>query len=442
MITKGEQRMAFGKDFLWGAATASAQIEGGHDADGRTPSIWDVSPLGKIKGDVNCHVSCDHYNRWRDDIKLMKKIGLKSYRFSVSWSRVIPEQGKVNEKGLAFYSDLVDELIENGIEPLVTIFHWDLPVWAEKKGGWLNEEIIPLFAEYTRVLVEALSDRVTYWMPMNEPQSFILNGYLAGEHAPYRHRLFSLSKLGRNCLMAFHESAEIIRRTAKKTPKIGAAMASGAYIPKDESEKEIEKARKKSFYSVFGTFGNRFWNDPLVLGKPVRGLIIYAVLRKYVPRIKTELDFIGVNVYSPYRRRWHNAQKHIPEEKKNSLGWYNDGRCIYWTIRFFSERYSLPVMVTENGMCDNDTVADDGGVHDTKRIAFMKEYLSTVKRANDEGYNVTGFQYWSLLDNFEWAEGYAPRFGITYVDYETGERILKDSALFYKETIDANGENL
>lgn len=433
--------MAFPKDFLWGAATAAPQIEGAWDVDGRTPSIWDVAPKGKIKGDATCHDACDHYHRWKEDIALMKQIGLKSYRFSVSWSRIMPEEGKRNPKGIEFYQNLVKELQANGIRPLVTIYHWDLPVWVQEKGGWLSEKIIPLFAEYTRIVVEALSDQVTDWIPMNEPQCFIMNGHMTGNHAPFMSRYLALPKLTRNCLMAFHESAAVIRRFAKTPPKIGIAMAASSFLPEGESPQAVGKAQHDSFYYRSGVMSNRWWADPLLLGKTVRAYGVYSLRKADMPKIRTKLDFLGLNVYSPFQANWYGTDDTVPAERKNSMGWVNDGRCLYWTIRNFYERYHLPIMVTENGMCDDDTVVD-GKIHDTKRIGYIQDYVGNVRRAVEEGIPVLGYQYWSLLDNFEWAEGYGPRFGLIHVDYSTQKRTLKDSAYTYAKIIESNGAYL
>lgn len=431
----------FSKDFLWGAATAAPQIEGGYLDDGRTPSIWDMAPKEKIKGGATCHEACDHYHRMREDVALMKEIGLKSYRFSVSWSRVIPREGVINKKGLQFYIDLVDELRKNDIEPLVTLFHWDTPMWVYEKGGWLSEAIIPLFTDYTKAVVEALSDRVTYWMPMNEPQCFIMNGYMQGAHAPFKHRYLALSKLTKICLTAHYKSVEAIRKYAKTPPKVGIAMAAGAFIPKSERPEDIEEARRKTFYSGLGAMGNRWWSDPIFKGEPVTVYGVYRTRKKDMPKIQCKMDFVGVNVYQPFSDgSWGNKPtENIPEEKLTSMGWIIDGRVLYWTIRFFHERYGLPVLVTENGMADNDAVTD-GQVNDEKRIYFMKDYLKNVKRAVSEGIPVLGYQYWSLMDNFEWAEGYGPRFGLIHVDYDTQMRTLKNSAYGYKKIIESNGE--
>lgn len=432
--------MAFSKDFLWGAATAAPQIEGGWNEDGRTPSIWDIAPSDKIKNGANCHTACDHYHRMKEDIALMKKIGLKSYRFSISWSRVIPSEGKVNPKGLQFYSDLVDELLKNNIEPMVTIYHWDMPLWVYEKGGWLSSNIIPLFAEYTKVVVDALSDRVTYWIPMNEPQCFIMNGHMVGAHAPFKHRYLSLPRLTRNCLYAHKQSVDTIRKYAKKPPKIGIAMAAACTVPENETPEAIEKARHATFEGLMGSMSNRWFADPIFKGKPVCVYGVYRTTKKDMPKMQCQMDFIGINVYAPMWTK--QLDKNTPPERRTSMNWIIDGRCLYWTARFFHERYGLPIMVTENGMAWNDIPQEDGTVADNKRIDFIREYIGELKKATDDGIPIIGYQYWSLMDNFEWAEGYEPRFGLVYVDYKTQQRTLKNSAFEYKKIIESNGEIL
>lgn len=430
----------FPNNFLWGAASAAPQIEGGWDCDGRTPSIWDVAPAQKIKNGENCRIACDHYHRMREDVALMREIGLKSYRFSISWSRVIPAEGKINPKGLQFYSDLVDELRRSGIEPIVTIYHWDLPVWVQKKGGWMSESIIPLFRDYTKVVVEALSDRVRWWIPMNEPQCFVMSGHMTGTHAPFKKNVLALSRLTRICMRAHAEAVSAVRQYAKQPVKVGIAMAAGAFIPKDESREAVEEARRKTFYEGIGTMGNRWWGDPMLLGRPVTAYGIYRTRLKDMPKVRCKLDFLGVNVYQPFQEgSWGNKPAAGDPDRLTSMGWRIDGRCLYWTIRFMHERYGLPVMVTENGMADTDTVAADGKVHDAKRTRFIREYLAGLQRAVQEQIPVLGYQYWSILDNFEWAEGYGPRFGMVYVDYNTQKRIRKDSSFAYQKIIAGNG---
>lgn len=331
---------------------------------------------------------------------------------------------------------MVDELRKANIEPLVTIYHWDLPIWVHQKGGFLSEEIIPLFEKYTKIVVDALSDKVTYWIPMNEPQCFIMLGYCYMVHAPFKFGLQNIPKATRICMLAHAKAVKVIRKYAKTPAKIGIAMAAGAFIPKDNSTSEIETARRKTFNSGIGLMNNRWWSDPILLGKPVTAYGFFKTHENDMAEIYQPLDFVGLNVYQPYGV----SKRKLDETHKTSMGWAIDGDVLYWTIRFYSERYHLPVMVTENGMANDDCVGADGKVHDEKRIAFLRDYLGGVKRAVNEGIDVLGYQHWSLMDNFEWAEGYGPRFGLIHIDYKTQKRTLKDSAYFYKKVIETNGK--
>lgn len=432
---------AFPKDFLWGAASAAAQIEGGWTEGGRSPSIWDVAAGKRIRHGENCHDSCDHFHRWEEDVALMKQIGLQSYRFSISWSRVIPREGEVSAAGLKFYSDLVDALLAAGIEPMVTIYHWDMPLWVNRKGGWLSEKIIPLFGEFTRVVVEALSDRVKWWMPMNEPGCFIMNGYLQGEHAPFRRRYLALSRLTRCCMLANARAVRIIRQYAKIRPMVGIAFSSGAYVPEAETPERIEEARRLTLEEGTGLLSNRWWMDPMLAGKPVRAYGIYASRQKDMEEICQPLDFLGLNIYTSYNYAdWGTKRQKPPRgTPRNSMGWVIDERCMYWNVRFVYERYKLPILITENGLAANDIVSVDGKVHDPWRTDFLRRYLRQLGRAMAEGIPVLGYQHWSVMDNFEWAEGYDPRFGLIYVDYADGRRIVKDSAWEYRRIIESNG---
>ena len=435
--------MGFSKDFLWGAATSSAQIEGGYLEGGRTESIWDIAPEGKIKNGDNCHITCDHYHRMHEDVALMREMGLKSYRFSVSWSRIIPREGEINSEGIKFYSDLIDELIKNEIEPLLTVYHWDMPTWVYKKSGWMSKNIIPLFEEYTKVLVESFSDRVKWWIPMNEPGCFIMNAYMQGIHAPFENKYLALSKLTRNCLLAHAASVKTIRKYAKQSVKVGIAFSTGAWVPENETPEEIEKARTLSMEKGNGLMGNKWWMDPILAGKPVRAYGIYSTKKRDMAEIYQPLDFIGLNIYTSYNYAdWGGGKKADDSIPKNCLGWAIDPRCMYWNVKFVYEKYRLPIMITENGLAALDKVADDGGIHDEARIDFAKNYLANLKRAADEGAEIIGYQHWSLMDNFEWAEGYEPRFGLIHVDFESGKRTLKDSAYWYKHVIETNGEEI
>ncbi len=434
----------FPKDFLWGAATASAQIEGGWNEGGRTPSIWDVAPAGKVHNNETCHTACDHYHRWEEDVALMKELGLKSYRFSVSWSRIVPQEGQVNEEGLSFYSNLVDALLEAGIEPLITLYHWDLPLWMHKKGGWKTLAIREAFLEYVTAVVDRLSDRVSYWITFNEPQCFLMNGYMQGVHAPFQRDYLCLPKITRNFMLTNAAAVKLIRERAQKPPKIGLAFAAGAFIPDEETETGIEKARQKSFYKGMGTMNNRWWMDPILQGNPVCAYGVYRSRKRDMKDIQVDLDFIGINNYSAFNYSDWGGDKNVDTTKlpKNSLGWVIDGRSMYWTVRFLYERYGVPIMITENGLSNRDVVSETGEVCDEVRIGYMEDYLRNLKRAIGEGIPVLGYQHWSMMDNFEWAEGYDPRFGLIYVDYATGKRIIKDSAWEYKKIIETNGAML
>lgn len=436
--------MSFKSDFMWGASTSSAQIEGAYNEDGKGLSIWDIAPKEKIKNGVDMHTSSDFYHHKSEDIATMKELGFNSYRFSLSWPRIISEKGKVNEKGLKFYSDLIDELIANGIEPIVTLYHWDEPVWVEEEGGWKSESTIGYFEEYTRVVVDALSDRVKYWITFNEPQCFLMNGYMTGVHAPFKSNYLCLNEISNIFMRTNYVAVKTIRERAKKNPLVGLSFSSGAYIPKDEKDPmSIEKAKHDTFYKGMGIMNNRFWMDPILLGKSASAYGIFHTKKKDLSRIYTDLDFIALNNYEAFNYSNMGGDKDIDKSKLNlsNMGWVIDGRSLYWVVRFIYERYKKPIIITENGVALDDKV-ENGRVKDKKREEFMDEYLTGLKRASDEGIPLLGYEYWSLLDNFEWAEGYGPRFGLIHVDYETKKRIVKDSAYHYRDIIKSNGEIL
>ncbi|MGN1442403.1 MAG: glycoside hydrolase family 1 protein [Acutalibacteraceae bacterium] len=435
---------AFKKDFLWGTATAAAQIEGGYDEGGRTPSIWDTAPEKKIKHGHNCHVACDHYHRYKEDIALMKQLGLKSYRFSVSWSRVMPEEGVISKTGLGFYKDLVDELTKNGIEPLCTLYHWDMPLWVYKKGGLMNRDTVSDFAMYAKAVVEVLSPKVKYWMTINEPSVFMGAGYSIGMHAPFEKAPYKAPMLIKSILSYHSTAVRIIRKYAKQPPKVGLALAVNAFIPKDETVGEVEKAREITFSNPLKVFDCNWWADAIINGASDDKVIETIAGKKAMAEKRVMLDFLGVNVYRPLNYICQKKFRQTPDEgiARNSLGWELCPETLYWVLRFFSERYKLPIMVTENGMCAYDGKLSDGSVHDGHRTAYLEKTLAGVKRAVSEGIDVLGYQYWSLLDNFEWVEGYDPRFGLVYVDYQTQERTIKESGFYYKKVIESNGEIL
>lgn len=434
--------MAFSKDFLWGAASSSAQIEGAWDEDGKCPSIWDVADPSRIKNGDNCHVACDHYHRYKEDIALMKEMGLKSYRFSVSWCRIMPEKGTINPKGIQFYQDLVKELRLNSIEPICTLYHWDLPQWAEELGGWKNESIQEWFLDYVKVVVDALSEDVQYWVTFNEPQCFIMSGYVTGRDAPYQQERDTFTQYHmRNMLLAHGKAVRLIRQIAKTVPKIGIVMAASTYIPDSESPEDIQKAAWYTFEYLYGEAGNSLYMDPIILGK-ASSIMADHLSEEDLAIISAPTDFIGLNVYTPSNTGINDEIYGSSKRPKTMIDWVIDGRCLYWTIRHYWERYHVPIMVSENGMANADVVSPDGRVHDQVRCDFLDEFIGNMKRAVEEGIPVLGYQHWSIMDNFEWGSGYAPRFGLTYVDFQTQKRILKDSAFHYAQIINTNGESV
>lgn len=436
--------MAFSNDFLWGAATAAAQVEGGWNEGGRSPSIWDNPPKRNIKYGENPSVSCDHYHRYKEDVALMKELGLKSYRFSVSWSRVMPSEHKVNKTGLQFYIDLVDELINAGIEPMCTLYHWDMPEWVYKKGGFTNKETVKDFEEYAKTVVEALTPKVQYWMTINEPSVFMGAGYSIGMHAPFEKSPWKAPVLIKNILRYHNAGVRMIRQYAKCDVKVGLALAVNAYIPKNETKTEREKARMITFSNPLKVFDCNWWADAILKGKSDDSVITKIAGREVMEENLIPVDFLGVNVYRPlnYTCQKKYRQTPTPGMARNVLGWELCPDTLYWVLKFFSERYKLPIMVTENGMCAYDNIRKNGTVNDGNRIAYLEKVLEGVKKATDEGVDVLGYQYWTLIDNFEWAEGYDPRFGLIYVDFNTRERTIKDSGYWYKTVIESNGESL
>lgn len=435
--------MGFSKNFLWGSASASHQVEGAYLEDGKSLNIWDVCE-GKIAYGDDGKIACDHYNRYKEDVALMKEIGLKSYRFSISWARIFPEPDKLNEKGIEFYKNLVNELENAGITPICTLYHWDMPLWLHELGGWENEEIINHFVRYAEECVKALSDKIEYWLTLNEPGSFIHGGYVCGVHAPF----LELSKertdaITRIVMLAHGNAVKAMRKAAKRPIKIGCAPGFCAVMPIDETEQEIEKARKQTFDTDQLYYSVPWWSDPLYLGKRQWGTDYLS--DEDLKIINQSLDFYSFNTY-------HAGGFSAPKNMSNprfypgfpitTMDWPITPDCLYWSVKFCYERYGLPILITENGMANVDFKMLDGKVHDPQRIDFIHRHLVGLRRAVDEGVEVLGYQYWSIMDNFEWSFGYSRRFGLIYVDYPTQERILKDSAYFYKEVIKTNGENL
>lgn len=451
----------FSKDFAWGVATSAYQIEGTALSDGKGMNIWDVfcSEPNRIYDNHVGKYACDHYHRYKEDIQIMKKLGIKSYRFSIDWTRILPNgTGKINEEGIKFYHNLIEELLENGIEPYLTLFHWEFPYELYKKGGWLNCECVNWFAEFAKIVAQNFSDRVTKFITMNEPQCFLGLSYLRGEHAPgLVLPLRDTFQMAHNALKAHGMAVKVLREYAKQPIQIGIAPTCGMTIPYTDSEEDINAARK-ALFSMNRDIYNWTWNvswfsDPVFLGHyPEEGLEKYA---SYLPKISKEdmalisqpLDFMGENIYNGVLiKAKDNGEFEVagrePGYVRTANNWPVTPESLYWGPKFLYERYQKPIYITENGFCCHDVVSSDGKVHDSNRIEFTARYLHYLKKAVEEGVDIRGYFHWSLLDNFEWCQGYKDRFGLVYVDFKTQERIVKDSAYWYQKVIESNGEIL
>lgn len=448
----------FPKEFVWGAATASYQVEGAAHEDGRGSSVWDMfcrTPKAVHEGHSG-DVACDHYHRWKEDIGLMQQIGLQGYRLSVAWPRIQPTgTGKPNAKGLDFYDKLIDELLRANIIPYVTLFHWDLPYELHCRGGWLNRDIADWFADYTQIVAAKLADRVKYWMTLNEPAVFGVIGYRDGRHAPgATHDYPEMLRIIHHILLSHGKSVQALRSTAKDTLQIGWAHAGGVRIPASSNAADIAAA-SRSMFSITAPdlWSNTWWLDPVMLGEyPADGLKIFEPYLQPFPAgdlktINQKMDFIGCNIYHGQTiKSGPKAEPQVvplPEGHPiTAIKWPVTPEALYWGPRFFNERYNLPIYITENGLSNQDWIALDGKVHDPQRIDYTQRHLIELARAIQDGVDIRGYLHWSLLDNFEWAEGYKERFGLIYVDYPTGKRVLKDSAYWYSKVIASNGKNL
>lgn len=450
--------MGFKKEFVWGAATASYQIEGGAYQDGKGFSVWDLvcQKEGFVKNGDHGDVACDHYNRMEEDVKLMKEMGLKAYRFSISWPRILPDgTGEINEKGLAFYDSLIDTLLENGIEPYVTIFHWDYPYELYKRGGWLSPESPDWFAYYVRIIVERYSDRVKYWITQNEPQCYIDRGHDKGVQAPgLRLGLKDLLLASHHSLLAHGKAVQTIRAYAKQPVVIGYAPVGITWAPANDSKADIEATRQEMFsVKEKNLWNNSWWMDPVFLGQyPEDGMKLFEGALPHIGQndmklISEPIDFLGTNIYNARLIAMGPDGKAVEQPRKPGFArtayyWSVSPEALYWGPKMFYERYQKPFLITENGLSNTDWVHLDGKVHDPQRIDFLARYLREYKRAVDDGVDAMGYFCWSFMDNFEWASGFHERFGLVYVDYETQKRTIKDSGYWYKQVIETNGENL
>ncbi|MBN1922391.1 MAG: beta-glucosidase [Anaerolineae bacterium] len=450
----------FPPSFVWGAAAASYQIEGAAYEDGKGLSIWDMlcRKPGAIWEGHTGDLACDHYHRCAEDVALMRQLGLQAYRFSISWPRVLPEgTGKVNPSGLGFYDRLVDSLLEAGVAPYATLFHWDFPYALYCKGGWLNRDSADWFANYARVVVEALGDRVRDWMTLNEIQVFVGMGHLDGEHAPGdKLGMPEVLRVGHHALLAHGKAVQAIRAASPGPCRVGWAPTIFPLIPMTKSPEDVAAARLAMFSVPEGDYAlwsSSWWLDPVFFGRyPEDGLRVFASAAPPVESgdmetIAEPLDFCGFNIYQGRRVQagpegYPVVVPHATGYAKTSYDWAVMPETLYWGPRFMYERYGVPLFITENGLANADWISLDGAVHDPQRIDFTRRYLLALERAIADGVDVRGYFHWSLMDNFEWAQGYRERFGLIFVDYATQQRVLKDSATWYRDVIASNGVKL
>jgi beta-glucosidase len=438
----------FPKGFFWGTATASYQIEGGWSDDGKGQSIWDrfAHTPGKIKNGDTGDVACDSYHRWRDDIALMRAMNLNSYRFSISWPRMQPAgSGAVNQKGIDYYSRLVDELLEARIRPFVTLFHWDLPQALEDAGGWPNRDTAARFADYAQLIAEKLGDRVIDWMLFNEPSVFTYSGYLIGEHAPGRSSIVDFLRATHVVNLAQGAGFRALKAT-RPTARVGTAFNMSACEAATDSEDDKLAAERAHAIT------NVWFLEPALHGRYPEA---FTFLPESVMRIKpgdmdlvrAPLDFIGINLYvrtiassaGAFERTTHLQDWLYPvkmegghDGPKTDIGWEVWPKALYDMVMRITHDYNRPAIeITESGCAYNDGPDASGAVHDVRRISYHREYLAALARAMQDGADVRGYHAWSLIDNFEWAEGFSQRFGLSYVDFKTQTRTIKDSGQWY-----------
>ncbi|SCY67133.1 beta-glucosidase [Flavobacterium anhuiense] len=437
-------RNQFGEDFLWGVSTAAFQIEGAHDADGKGSSIWDVftSQKGKIKNGHHALTACDFYNCYEDDISLIKELNIPNFRFSISWPRIMPTGiHPINQAGIDYYNKIIDSLLSSGIEPWITLYHWDLPHELEVKGGWTNRESVSWFKEYVEVCVQYFGDRVKNWMVINEPSVFTGAGYFLGIHAPGKKGITNYLKAMHHVTLATSAGAKIVRERIPNA-NIGTTFSCTHIEPATESSKDVEAAKRVD------TLLNRTFIEPILgLGYPQKDLPVLKKLNNYIleddlNNLNFDFDFIGLQCYtrevvkSSILTPYIGAEL-ISAEKRNvistEMGWEVYPPAMYHILKKFNEYNGIKkIIITENGAAFPDTV-QNGKVHDIKRTHFIQDNLEQILKAKNEGINVDGYFVWTLTDNFEWAEGYNARFGLIHVDFETQKRTIKNSGLWFKD---------
>jgi beta-glucosidase len=434
-------------DFAWGVATAAYQIEGAVNEDGRSPSIWDTfsHTPGKIEGDDNGDVACDHYHRWPEDIALMKELGVDSYRFSIAWPRVVPGgDGPVNQAGLAFYDRLVDALLEAGITPYPTLYHWDLPQVLQDRGGWAARETAEHFAAYASHVAAALGDRVTEWATLNEPLCSAWIGHLDGKMAPGLTDIAVAVPASYHLLLGHGLATQAIRANAPHA-RVGIVNNLGYAEPASDSEADVAAAHRSDGHTI------RWWLDPIHgRGFPADMIEVYGVDLPERPgdleTIAAPLDWLGLNYYFPTAIADDPAGpppfiREVPRPgvRRTAMDWEIRDEGLESLLMRLTEDYGAQrIHVTENGSAWPDVVGPDGQVDDPERVRYLEEHLAACVRAVRRGAPLAGYFAWSLLDNFEWAYGYDKRFGLVYVDYETQQRIIKGSGRRFGDLIRAH----
>lgn len=450
---------AFPPGFAWGAASAAFQIEGAAAVDGRKESVWDMycRVPGAVVDGVGPDPACDHYRRSAEDVALMREIGLKAYRFSLSWPRILPNgTGAVNEAGLAFYDRLVDQLLAAGIEPWVTLFHWDYPIELFYRGGWLNPDSPRWFADYASLVARRLGDRVKRFMTFNEPQNVANLGHGSGSHAPgLKLPRREVVRVIHHILLAHGLGARALRAAAPGPIQVGHAHSGWVNMPLDAASAADRAACEANMFGCGKWHPQKYswWNDPLVLGRyPEDGLATLGadgppIAPGDLETIKAPLDFLGINYYggTPIRAGAQGQPEDVAYPDDMPL--VHPRRPIapaglYWGPRLIHSRYRLPVVVTENGFSGLDWVGHEGKVEDPGRSEWIRQHLRHIRQAISDGAEVGGYFYWSATDNLEWAEGYRQRFGLIHVDFATQQRTLKESGRFYGKVIAARGAGL
>ena len=433
----------FGPDFQWGVSVAAYQIEGAHESDGKGASIWDVftNTKGKIKDNHHGNIACDFYNRFRDDIDLIKELNIPNFRFSISWSRILPNGiGEINQQGLEYYNQIIDYCLQQSIEPWITLYHWDLPHALELKGGWTNREVVKWFQEFVKICADNFGDRVKNWMVMNEPIVFTGAGYFLGIHAPGRRGMKNFLPAIHHTTLAIAAGGRTLRNNLPQA-NIGTTFSCSYIQPHRDLKRDQEAAKR------IDALLNRLFLEPLLgLGYPQNELPVLKGIQKIMQDndkedIIFDFDFIGIQNYTreivknswfmPYVKaalvKAENRKVPITEMK-----WEVYPEAIYHMIKQFNQYPQIKkLLITENGAAFKDEL-DNGTVKDERRKQYIQQNLQQILKAKQEGLNIEGYFLWTLTDNFEWAEGYHPRFGLIHVDFETQKRTIKESGLWFK----------